>query len=905
MFGHDPDRSDRGFHLLVVLAALATGLVMALAFSAPMPVKRDVRDSPDRFAELHFEKQDVPEEESAGPDEGEGKKAKGEEGSARLRRARGERLQDEGLAALLSTTNADAGPSSPPTVGRAHLEKQIAESAGVLAALAYMEADNTVFGAGGIGVGASAYAGGVIGSQYGNQYGSGGLHSRDSNIFGHGSPTLIGEGGGRGDMNTSSLDGGQGGFYGGHALQGTGRRGGAGGGSHLGRKAGAALSIGDGIVLGALERSAIDRVLAQHQTQFRYCFRKELNRQPGLSGAVVTKFVIANDGTVSQAKVKATSLEHPVVENCLTSRLERMKFPSPKGGGIVIAEYRFELDNPQPEQEPQQLPNAGEGVFTHPRGFTADAAPALSHPVREFQARYSTLEDLTLRDPHGYWANTYVPGDPTLRLLRNQLAQFDRDDLHDLAADQPHMEDLARQGSQPFDAPHSAALAVYLHASEPGLEERTRMVVQVGLQGTQRQAGRRPTMNVAVVLDVAADISEQDGACMRALLDALAAERDVADRFSVVVAGRPGGVIVEPDEFRHGPLTVAGQRLFGDAEAGDGPTLDLTQAFAAALDQVGEEESSLLGSNAVVLVTARALDTELDALARAAHEAAVDGVPTSVVGIGGGVQGAQLDRLVLAGQGNRRLMERPDEAADLVQRELTAVGQAVARAVRLRIRLAPEVELVDVLGSLPLDEVAAQQVRDAEQSIDQRVSRDLGIVADRGEDEDGVQVVIPAFYSGDAHVILLDVVVPGPGPVADVTVRYKDLVHLRNGVARDTLDLGRQRVAAGPLERNVTRNVLSHELSGVLREASAALQVNDMPAALSLLQGHLNLVQAVHDEVPGFQGDTDLLADIALLDDYLRALPPGPVRDTPGNTHLIASLRLAGRLKVLPRPRWD
>jgi len=42
-----------------------------------------------------------------------------------------------------------------------------------------------------------------------------------------------------------------------------------------------------------------------------------------------------------------------------------------------------------------------------------------------------------------------------------------------------------------------------------------------------------------------------------------------------------------------------------------------------------------------------------------------------------------------------------------------------------------------------------------------------------------------------------------------------------------------------------------------------------------------------------------------MLDDYLRALPPGPARNTPGNTHLIASLRLAGRLKVLPRPRWD
>lgn len=875
MFGNDPDRSDRGFHLLVVVAAAVAGLVLTLAFNAPSPAQRDVRHIPDRFAEIHVDESEAPAEVAMlRRARGEGAKAKGEEGEA-----------GSGGLALRDKRDPDGGPA---VASDGEMRKQIAESAGVLADLTSLEA--------------SSYVGGVIGSQYGNQYGSGGLYSRDSNVFGRGSLSLIGEGGGWGELDSSSLDLGNAGYDGVPALQGTGRRGGAGGGSHLGRKAGAALSIGDGMILGALERSAIDRVLAQHQSQLRYCFQKELNRQPELSGAVVTKFVIANDGTVSKAEIRSTSLEHPVAENCLTARLERMKFPSPEGGGIVIAEYRFELDNPPNEQEP---PGIDQGVFGLPREFPTDDPPALSHPVREFQARYSNLEGLTFRDPHGYWANTYVPGDPSLRLLRNQLAQFDRADLHDLDAGLPHMEDLARQGSQPFDAPDSAALAVYLHASEAGLEERTRMVVQVGLQGTQRQAGRRPAMNVAVVLDLSAETTEDDGACMRALLEALAAQRDVADRFSVVVAGRPGGVMVEPEEFRHGPLTVVGHQLFGGGGGGEGPTLDLAQAFERALEQVGDEVSSPLGSSAVVLVTARAMGPELDALVRVAHDAAVDGVPTSVVGIGGGVLGGQLDRLVLAGQGNRRLMDRPDEAAELVQRELTAVGQAVARAVRLRIRLAPGVELVEVLGSLPLDEIAAQQVRDAEQSIDQRVSRDLGIVADRGEDEDGVQVVIPAFYSGDAHVILLDVVVPGPGPVADVTVRYKDLVHLRNGVARDTLDLGRRRVAAGPLERNVTRNVLSHELSGVLREASAALEAGDMPGVVSLLQGHLNLTLAVHDEVPGFQGDTDLLADIDLLDDYLRALPPGPARGTPGNTHLIASLRLAGRLKVLPRPRWD
>ena len=898
MSGPGPRDGDRGFHALVAVGTIAAVVVLAVAFSAPVPAQREVHSIPDRFAEIVLqERWDGTVGMAGAEDEDEGAKAKGEEGKAGRAEARG--------VALAYRRKDDSGSEA---VAAAELSKQILESSGLLAELHAAGAGDAHFGDGSLSIGGEAFVAGVIGSQYGNQYGSGGLGARGSGVIGRPAALLTGEGGGRGEMNLNDLDLGHAGYGDGLAGLGMRRKGGAGRRTHLGRRAGAALSIGDPIILGALDKSVIERVIAQHQSQLRYCYQKELNKQPGLGGTVVTKFVIAPDGNVTRAATKHTSLDHSVVEDCLAGRFERMKFPSPKGGGIVIVEYPLEFGGgpaaPASPDEPRQdeLPPL---VVAETRTFLGDNPLDHSPPVQSFLARYSALDDLTFRDPRGYWANTYVPGDPTLRLLSNRLQEFDRADLHGLDWAQPHMDDLAQQGSQPFDPPDNAALAVYLHASEPGAEDRTRMVVQVGLQGTQRHAGRRPTMNVAVVLDVHPGLSESDGACMRAVLEALARERDIADRFSVVVAGRPGGVIVAPGEFRYGPLTVAGRQLFGDGDPAEGPTLDLAEAFAAAVAEVGGDEVSPLGSNAVLLVTARALDAEVDGLQAAVHAAAVEGFPTSVVGVGGGVLGWQLDRLVLAGQGNRRLMDRPDEAVELVQRELTAVGETVARAVRLRIRLAPGVELVDVLGSIPLDELAAQQVRDAEQSIDQRVAKDLGIVADRGDDEDGIQMVIPAFYSGDSHVILLDVVVPGPGPVADVTVRYKDLVHLRNGVTRDTLDLGRERVAAGPLERNVTRNVLSYELSGILRRASVTLEAGDVPGAVGLLRGHLDLLEAFHDEVPGYLGDPDLLADIAMLDEYLRALPPEPARATPGNTHLIASLRMAGRLKVLPRPRWD
>ena len=43
------------------------------------------------------------------------------------------------------------------------------------------------------------------------------------------------------------------------------------------------------------------------------------------------------------------------------------------------------------------------------------------------------------------------------------------------------------------------------------------------------------------------------------------------------------------------------------------------------------------------------------------------------------------------------------QSAGLVDRELSAAARVIARAVRLRIRLAPGVRLVDVVGSERLD----------------------------------------------------------------------------------------------------------------------------------------------------------------------------------------------------------
>ena len=98
---------------------------------------------------------------------------------------------------------------------------------------------------------------------------------------------------------------------------------------------------GDPIILGALDRRLIDEVIKRHINQVRYCYQRELAKNPALGGKIVVKFTIAPDGSVRQANVKSSSMNSAPVQNCIVGRFMRMQFPEPKGGGIVIVSYPF------------------------------------------------------------------------------------------------------------------------------------------------------------------------------------------------------------------------------------------------------------------------------------------------------------------------------------------------------------------------------------------------------------------------------------------------------------------------------------------------------------------------------------------------------------------------------------
>jgi hypothetical protein len=383
---------------------------------------------------------------------------------------------------------------------------------------------------------------------------------------------------------------------------------------------------------------------------------------------------------------------------------------------------------------------------------------------------------------------------------------------------------------------------------------------------------------------------------------ALARARQPGDRFSITVAGHPGGLLVAPEDFRYGPIRVAMQSLFTASNGTRAPAMDLVAAVHAASQSVRQDDdpSAPLGASLVLLVSTAPFTGQRESLERMVHENALAGIGMSVVAVGGGADLISIDRLALLGQGHRRVLAAAEDAVKLVDRELHAASRAVARAVRLRIRLAPGVELIDVLGSKNLSDQAAQRVREAERSIDQRMARNIGIRADRGEDEEGIQIVIPSFFAGDSHALLLDVVVPGPGPVADVSVRYKDLVYRRNGVARARLTIEDGHRDPGPLERNVLKNQLAYALASSATTAGQQLAAGDRRAAVGTLTAARELLTGMRQEIPGWDNDYELRGDEALLAQYLTVLGSRFAGIGQQQRHLADSLRYLAFRRLIP-----
>jgi hypothetical protein len=255
--------------------------------------------------------------------EGAGAKAKGDEGSRGAKNA----------TAASTKQSAANRPSPQAGVGRGGTESQTADNGNVQM---LKGATNKILDL----LGGSGQKLGNSGSKL---QGFGGFSTQ-----GNGGAGLSGQGkGGGGTADTllgGTSDHGRGGGKVGTGLgaEGTGA-------GIVGGKTRVELNAGGGdetVVVGAIDRDAIDAAIRAHKDEFRYCYEREVNAgHPNLAGKILTAFVIGGSGRASQLAISSSSMGSPNVERCVIQVLTRIQFPQPAGGVPVTIKYPFAYTN--------------------------------------------------------------------------------------------------------------------------------------------------------------------------------------------------------------------------------------------------------------------------------------------------------------------------------------------------------------------------------------------------------------------------------------------------------------------------------------------------------------------------------------------------------------------------------
>ena len=142
-------------------------------------------------------------------------------------------------------------------------------------------------------------------------------------------------------------------------------------------------------------------------------------------------------------------------------------------------------------------------------------------------------------------------------------------------------------------------------------------------------------------------------------------------------------------------------------------------------------------------------------------------------------------------------------------------------------------------------------------------------------------------------MILLDVVAQGPGPVADVTLRFKNVTRLGNGVAHAHLSLAEGAVAQGPAERNVVRNLLAHDFAARLRLLASQLRAGHDDAVRAEIELHQRRPARLAGEIVDLAGDAALAANTRFLGELRQLIDSGALRGAEACERAAQSLRYA------------
>jgi len=431
-----------------------------------------------------------------------------------------------------------------------------------------------------------------------------------------------------------------------------------------------------------------------------------------------------------------------------------------------------------------------------------------------------------------YVSNTYLGGNAAyLERLRRLDAAFSPGD---------RVYRRARASVPDLEPPATAGMALSATLSRRSLSQPGRAFLQIGLRGSTRYGWRRPPLDIAVVIDPSAMRIDRKGviAAVRHLSRRLGGQ----DRMLVVGAQTDAPIIVQPAGSAR-ELRFSVQRRLDKWQPAHGP-MKLGNAMdkaAFALDELAANAHRVPGSQVTLVLVNGAQSDRWSRARKAAHRLTLQGAVTSVLAFGAtrkeDIRRKDVGwwRVANAGHGSFRLAAR-GKAERAVDAELQSLTRVVARLLRVNIRLGKHAHAVRVIGAKVLGQQQVKRVKAREKVIDKKIAATMGVKADRGDDDDGIQTVIPYFLGGDSHTILVELWLDEPGAVADVTLRYKDLVTLGNATSRVAVSVPRIARPETAVHRRIRASSDDLHAVDIMRQSSTQARAGDIPGAARTLR---------------------------------------------------------------------
>lgn len=497
-------------------------------------------------------------------------------------------------------------------------------------------------------------------------------------------------------------------------------------------------------------------------------------------------------------------------------------------------------------------------------------------------------------DKNAYYSSTYLGGGGE----RDRIEKLIGDGVV-VGGKTVKLAAFTREYSQAFEIPTKQALNVHVDLEQSKIAKQGGEVhLQVGLQAIKREAPKRPPVNLCVVIDRSGSMADEGK-----LSYAKKAATDIieglspSDYLGIVVYDDAVNVLVPSAK-----LTSKAAAKKKVASLGPGGSTNIYDALRAGYAEA-KKHFSKESINQVLLLSDGMVTAGVEdpyAFRELARKMADGDIQTTTVGMGIEFDETIMMDVAQHGRGNYHFIKDASQTQEIFQKELGRLTRAVAKAVKVRIELTKGVELVRVLGSSALGESEAEATKRTEQKIDQKVYDELGIRKDRKkEDEPGIKMLIPHFYAGDSHVVMLRVRVPrgsGSREVAQVEVKYKDLVFKKNREdkrsAKITYAKDKAAVVAS-ISRPVKKNVLGFKTGEALLKAGEYVKQGRTSEAVRAIDEQMVVLGVAAKE----WNDKDLDRDGELLDRYkyvMASAGGGSLANTDLGNYLAKSLTYSG-----------